>query len=93
MMNAALLIVQLMGEDLQERVISIYKELLTKNVFMTFTGFEEVKEKYSNIARLVTEVIKSLSSDLHGFQLSDEEAEEIASNVWQILREIYQESE
>lgn len=93
MMNAALLIVQLMGEDMQERVIDIYQKLLAKEVFMKFVGFEEVKEKFPNIALLITDVIKTLSSDLHGFQLSNEEAEEIASGAWQNLRDSYQESE
>lgn len=93
MMNAALLIVQLMGEDMQERVIDIYQKLLAKEVFMKFVGFEEVKEKFPNIALLITDVIKTLSSDLHGFQLSNEEAEGIASGAWQNLRDSYQESE
>lgn len=93
MMNAALLVVHLMEDDMQERAILIYKKLLAKEVFMKFMGFEAFKEKFPNIALFITDAIQSESSDFYGFRLSLEEAEQMASGAWQSLRDSYQESE
>lgn len=60
------LIRQLLEEDMEEGVIKkMYKKLMTKELFMTFTGFEEVKERYPNIAKLIEEVIKGWSRDIY----------------------------
>lgn len=93
MIGAAALILFLTREDMEERAINTYQKLMTKELFMKFTGFEEIKQRFPNIADVVAEVLKSLSSDVHGFEISDEEAEDIASCAWQKLRVTYQESE
>lgn len=87
------LILQVLEKDMEDRVIGVYQKLMTKELFMTFSGFEEIQQKFANIASLIVDVIKSLSKELHGRKCSNKEAKKIASSVWQKLRVDYQAAE
>lgn len=76
-------------EDLNERVIKMYKDLFAKEFFMSFTNFEDMKQMAPNVGRLVREVIKKIQNE-YGIQCDDTKAEEHASRTWQILRAEYE---
>lgn len=83
-----------MDEYMEDRVMRIYKCLMTKEFFMSsFTGFEEFKQMGPNLGNVVLTVIKNVKKGLHGTECSDEEAEALASRAWQKLIAEYQADE
>lgn len=76
-------------ECMDAGVIDVYKALMSKELFMTISSFEELNQKYSRIGDLVKEVIKGIRHDAFGMQCSDKGSEKIASRAWQKLRAEY----
>lgn len=85
------IILEAVEEELENRVIEVYKKLFAKELFMTFTGFDEITERYSNVARLIEEVIVGFTEDLRGFRCTDEQANGLATRIWQKLKTTYEE--
>lgn len=90
MFPVAAILIQLYLEDMEARVIKVYKKIMTKQLFMQFSGFPQINSEYPNIASVIREVIIGFAGDIHGFPCSNMEADEIAEHAWQKLRAKYQ---
>lgn len=82
-------IYEALEEVLENRVIEVYKNLFAKELFMQFTGYDELKQGYNRVGDLIEEVIKGFTNDIHGFQCTNEQAHGIATRVWEKLKVTY----
>lgn len=90
------LILRVLEQDLDDHVTEIYRKSIPKRLFMTLTGYKEIKERIPLFGNVIEGEIKNLSQNerhLYGIQCTDEEAEEIASILWERLLEKYQSEE
>lgn len=81
---------EIISEIVVAKVMCVYKELMTKQFFLTIPSFDEFDRTGPNLARVVKEVIKRIKNKLHGSGCSDEVAAAIATKAWQRLRAEYQ---
>lgn len=84
-----LLEVEVLEIDLEDRVMKTYQKMLTKELFMSFMDFEEMKQVLPDMANIFDCVIKNLTHDLRGIQCNGQEADKIASMAWQKLQAKY----
>lgn len=84
------LLVQVLEIDLEVQVMETYRKMLTKELFMSFTGFEEMKQIFPGVANVCECVIKNLTQDLSGIECNDQEAVQIASIAWEKLHVKYE---